>query len=132
MSFEVYAARSSRANVGPGQPTISSVGQLILLPADLAKVNIKREVVILIDRATKRIGLRRPQESEDGLREPTSLITQNKLATRVKTSIKGALKEIGVELDQARRNVQTIINSEQGLITLSFGGVEGIKKGRGK
>lgn len=132
MSFEVYVPMT-RSKVAVGCAALQGNGQLQLHPGDLVKIGIKKECVILVDTATQRIGIRPPNPDEGGLREPTIIVGLNKSATRARFRIAGALKAIGLSVDEAKGRIRTIVSPENRLITLSFGGVDGIsKKGRGK
>jgi len=102
MSFEAYTPVRglSLRSIQPGQASLTKSGILTLNAADLKSVMIADKAVILTDKSTTRIALRRARDGEFdtmGVR----VYGKPKSRTRRITSFKGALVELGIDPVQA-------------------------------
>jgi hypothetical protein len=98
MAFEIYTPKASQGRIEAGQARFNATGQINLHAQDLERARItKKEVVVLVDRATHRIAIRAPRENDGGLREPTMALRQNKTGRGVQFSGVGIMRQFGVD-----------------------------------
>jgi hypothetical protein len=100
MSFSVVKRRTLSTPIPAGKATLTKAGQLGIHRTDLASVKIADTVVLLADRDTCRLAVRRPRDDEAA---DARAVAKAKGARRT-VSINGALAELGLKAaDMAAR-----------------------------
>lgn len=99
MSFELFTPGTMRgSHLTTGQCSIAKTGITRFCEADLARMGIKHQAVVYVDRALFRIAIQKPRRDDDGKLPPTVAVKTGKGSPTI--SLGPAIRAIGLDTEK--------------------------------